>query len=88
LAWIIQFDSDVEKDLRKLDKAAQKRILNYLRTRIANSSDPRIYGKPLQGKLTGLWRYRVDDYRIVCQIQHSVFTVLVIKVRHRKEVYS
>jgi mRNA interferase RelE/StbE len=34
-----------------------------------------------------LWRYRMGDYRIICEIQDRVVTVLVLRVRHRKEVY-
>jgi mRNA interferase RelE/StbE len=86
--WKIEFDSDVEKDLRKLGKLAQKRILNFLKEKIALSSDPRIHGKALSGNLSGLWRYRVGDYRIISKIEVNVLTVLIIKIGHRKDVYN
>lgn len=88
MTWKIEFDSDVEKDLRKLGATAQKRILTFLKKRIATTDDPRAHGKTLTGDFSGLWRYRVGDYRIISKIEDNVFTVLVVKVGHRKEIYD
>ena len=88
MTWKIEFDSDVEKDLRKLGAIAQKRILTFLKKRIATTDDPRAHGKALTGDFSGLWRYRVGNYRIISKIEDNVFTVLVVKVGHRKEVYD
>jgi len=76
------------KELRKLDRQAQKAILAYLDQRIAGKEDPRRFGKGLRANLAGLWRYRVGDYRILCQIQDGLLLVLVISVGHRKNVYE
>ena len=88
LIWKIEFDSDVEKDLRKLGHTAQKKIIKFLKEKIVSDQDPRTYGKALSGNLNGLWRYRVGDYRVIAQIEDKIFTVLVIKVGHRKEIYG
>ena len=88
MIWKIEFDSDVEKDLRKLGSVACKRIFKYLRENVASGHDPRSHGKPLTGNLSGLWRYRVGDYRIISKIEEDVFTVLIIKVGHRKDIYD
>ena len=88
MIWKIEFDSDVEKDLRKLGHTAQKRIITFLKEKIATGHDPRVHGKALTGNLIGLWRYRVGDYRIISKIEDNVYTVLVIKVGHRKEIYD
>ena len=88
MIWKIEFDSDVEKDLRKLGHTAQKRIITFLKEKIATVHDPRVHGKALTGNLIGLWRYRVGDYRIISKIEDDVYTVLVIKVGHRKEIYD
>jgi mRNA interferase RelE/StbE len=57
-------------------------------SRIAAADDPRRFGKPLRHSKRGLWRYRVRDYRIVCQIQEAKLTVLVVGVGHRSKVYE
>jgi len=88
LAWKIEFDTDVEKDLKKLGHTAQKKIISYLKDKIIPMSDPRTLGKPLAGDLSGLWRYRVGDYRIIAKIEDNDFIILVIHVGHRKNIYS
>jgi len=87
LAWMISFDSDVERDLKKLDKNTQKKVIDYLKKRIAKSENPRKHGKPLKGKLSGIWRYRLGDYRILCKIREQEALILVLRIGHRKNIY-
>lgn len=87
MAWLIRIAEIAQKDIRKLDRKAQSDIIRFLRERIENAADPRQTGKALKGDLGELWRYRLGDYRIICDIQDLVVTVLVLRVRHRKEVY-
>jgi len=87
-AWAVEFDDRARRELRKLDVKAQKVILRYLRERVAGSSDPRQFGKPLRMNLAGLWRYRIGDYRLICRIEEHRLVVLVLKVGHRREVYE
>ena len=88
MAWTIEFDSGVEKDLKKLGHEAQQQIMAYLETRIATGEDPRRFGKALKHELTGCWRYRVSDYRIIAKIEDDLFVVLVVAVGHRRDIYS
>jgi mRNA interferase RelE/StbE len=62
LAWTIDFDPAAEKDLARLDKPIQRKIRDYLVTRVALASDPEAFGKPLTGTLSGYRRYRVGAY--------------------------
>ena len=55
--------------------------------RVAKQEDPRSLGKTLTGPLGTLWRYRVGDYRVICEIQHGAVRILVIRIGHRREVY-
>jgi mRNA interferase RelE/StbE len=86
--WRVEFDRDAARDLRKLGADAERKILRYLRQRIATADNPRRFGRPLTGDLRGLWRYRVGDYRIVAAIEEHRFVVLVVAVGHRREVYE
>lgn len=88
MAWKIEFDADVEKDLKKLGHTAQKKIITYIKEKIASIDDPRILGKPLSGNLSGLWRYRVGDYRIIAKIEDNHFIILIVHIGHRKNVYD
>jgi len=86
-AWRVEFDRAAVRDLRKLGVDAERRVLHYLRERIAGSNDPRRLGRALTGDRKGLWRYCVGDYRIVAAVEDERFVVLVVTVGHRREVY-
>jgi mRNA interferase RelE/StbE len=88
MRWAYSLDERALHELQKLDRQAQKDIIAYLDKRIATKEDPRRFGKPLKANLTGLWRYRVRDYRILCQIKDGMLLVLVVSVGHRKNVYD
>ena len=66
----------------------QREILDYMDTRIATDEDPRRLGKPLRHELRGLWRYRVRDYRIICEIREQVRVVFVLTIKHRATAYA
>ena len=88
MVWQIRIDEAARKDLAKLDKQVAKRILGYLRDRVANLDNPRRTGSPLKGsKLGEFWKYRVGNYRIISKIQDATLHVLVVRIRHRREVY-
>lgn len=88
MVWRIEFDPGALADLQRLDREVQRRILRYLRERIATAQDPKQFGKPLRGELHGLWRYRLGDYRIVCQVREQVLVVLVVRIAHRSRAYD
>ncbi|WP_172135164.1 type II toxin-antitoxin system RelE/ParE family toxin [Adlercreutzia sp. ZJ473] len=87
MAWRIELDKGVERTLAKLDKRTARRIASKLRE-IAQLDDPRSTGKALVGNLSGLWRYRVGDYRIICDIEDEILLILVVDVAHRSEIYK
>jgi mRNA interferase RelE/StbE len=87
LAWTIEYTETAKKQLRKLDKLAARRIVDFMDERIGASDDPRGMGKALKGPLGDLWRYRVGDFRVICDIQDGVLTVLVLQIGNRREIY-
>jgi mRNA interferase RelE/StbE len=87
LAWTIEYDPRGVDDLNRLDRHARREIVEYLENRVALTGDPRLFGKALRHDLAGLWRYRVRDYRIICQLRNEALTVLVVGVGHRRDVY-
>ena len=87
MAWTIEYAETAKKQLRKLDRAAARRIVDFMDERVAPSDDPRAMGKALKGPLGDLWSYRVGDFRVICDIQDKVLTVLVLRIGNRREVY-
>jgi mRNA interferase RelE/StbE len=87
LAWRIEYSRSAERKLAKLDARLARRILDFMDRRIAVTSNPRASGQALTGALSGLWRYRVGDYRLICEIRDSEIMILVIEIGDRKDVY-
>jgi mRNA interferase RelE/StbE len=88
LTWRIDLTASAVKQLSKLDKSEARRITAFLRQRIGTLDDPRTLGKPLTGPQLGeFWRYRVGDYRIICDIQDQALVVLVIEIGNRRDIY-
>jgi mRNA interferase RelE/StbE len=87
LVWEIDYADTAKAQLRKLDKQMARRILDFMDERIAGLENPRSTGKALTGPLGGLWRYRVGDCRVICDIQEGALRVLVVQVGNRREIY-
>lgn len=85
MAWAIEYARSARDQLRKL--AVAHRIADFLDERIALLDDPRQIGKALKGPLGDLWCYRVEDYRVICDLRDGVLTVLVLQIENRREVY-
>ncbi|WP_421860451.1 type II toxin-antitoxin system RelE family toxin [Parvibaculum sp.] len=87
MAWTIEYSDTARKELRKMERQVAERILDYMDKRVALSSDPRSYGKPLTGPLGSFWSYRVGDMRVICSLEDDVLRVLVVGIGDRKDVY-
>ena len=87
MAWTVDYTETAKKQLRKLDKQVARRILDFLDERVAAAEEPRSTGKALTGPLGSFWRYRVGEYRIICDIQDGQLRVLVVQIGNRREVY-
>ena len=86
--WTVEFDDRARRELRKLDAKVQKAILRYLRERLIGTEDPRRFGKPLRRNLAALWRYRIEDYRLICRLEDDRVVVLVLQIGHRSDIYE
>ena len=87
MAWTIEYTDTSLRQLKKLDRTSARRIIDYMQNRIAPLDDARSTGKGLRGPLGEFWRYRVGDYRIICDLKDRELLVLVVRVGTRKDVY-
>ncbi len=87
MTWSIKVNDKIKKKLAKLDTQSRDRILDFLENTLPNLNNPRQLGQALQGNFQGYWRYRVGDYRILCEIIDNQMIIYVIEVGHRREVY-
>ena len=87
MTWKVESDDRARRELRALDENVQARILRYLRERIATGEDPRRFDRSLRSDKAGLWRYRVGDYRLICDINDGDEVILVLRGAHPSGVY-
>lgn len=88
MAWRIEFDPKALEELEALDRSIRRRIVKVLRERIAPLENPRSVGEALRGKELGrFWKYRIGDYRLICDIQDDRIRILVLRVGNRKNIY-
>jgi len=88
LAWSIDYTNSAMQELRKLDRQTARRILDYVDEHLATLENPRGLGKPLSGPLGTFWRYRIGDYRLICDIQDNASLILVVRLGKQSEIYS
>ena len=88
MTWRIEYLRSAQKSADRLDAQTRKRIRTYLHERVAQTDDPRKLAKPLAGRFAPYWRFRVGDYRIICEIQDDRLIVLVIAIGHRRDIYQ
>lgn len=87
MPWTIEYTETALAQLRKLDKPAARRIVDYMNGHVAGLADPRRAGRALRGPPGGLWRYRVGNYRAVCEIRAEPPRILVLRIGSRDRVY-
>ncbi|MGA9069608.1 MAG: type II toxin-antitoxin system RelE/ParE family toxin [Terracidiphilus sp.] len=87
--WTIEVSALADRQLDKLDSPIARRIEKFLHERVAKLEDPRSIGEALHGSRLGeFWKYRVGDWRIICEIQDKKLIILALQIGHRREVYS
>jgi mRNA interferase RelE/StbE len=88
MAWKVELSATARKQLKQLDKPVSNRILKFISERLTKLENPRQIGTRLQGTLSDYWKYRVGDYRVICSLEDDQLVVMVLRVGHRKEIYS
>ena len=76
------------KALKKLDKQTSSLIIGWIEKNLEGCENPRIHGKGLTSNRSGQWRYRIGDYRLICDIQDKKIIIYVLEVGHRKIIYD
>ncbi|MBW8458253.1 MAG: type II toxin-antitoxin system RelE/ParE family toxin [Thiobacillus sp.] len=88
MASQIELSETAEKQLAKLEKPVAMRLRSFLRERLASLDDPRSIGQALRGSELGeFWKYRVGDWRLICQIKDAKILITVVRLGNRREVY-
>ncbi|MCG4617210.1 type II toxin-antitoxin system RelE family toxin [Varibaculum cambriense] len=85
--WKLEFSKRADKQLSKMDPGIRRVIVAWLLKNIDECPDPRAHGKCLSANLSEKWRYRVGNYRILCDIKDQELVVIAIEIGHRSRIY-
>lgn len=88
MKYSVVFTTEAKKTLKKLDKHISSLIISWIEKNLQNCENPRAKGKGLTANRSGQWRYRIGDYRLICEIKDDELIILALSVGHRKEVYE
>ena len=86
--WRLEFSKKADKQLSKMDPGVRRIIVAWLLKNIDGCDNPRAHGKGLTGNRSEEWRYRIGDYRVLCDIQDDKLFVLALEIGHRREIYK
>lgn len=88
MSYRIETTARFDKEFRKLDKYTMRMLKSWIDKNLVNTETPRAHGKGLTANRSGQWRYRIGDYRLICEIQDNKCVILALSVGHRREVYD
>jgi mRNA interferase RelE/StbE len=77
-----------DREFKKLDYYTKRMVKAWIEKNLIGCADPRQHGKGLTANRSGQWRYRIGDYRLICQIEDDRLVILALNIGHRSEVYK
>lgn len=88
MTYSVVFTENARKQLKKLDRYTNSIIIAWIEKNLVGCTNPRLHGKPLVGNHAGKWRYRIGDYRLICEIHDDELVILALTVGHRRDIYN
>ena len=88
ITWVLEFSKKADKQFAQLDSKVQQRILDYFEKNVLKVRDPRSFAKPVEEEFKGYWRFRVQDYWIICELHDYKMVITAVKVGDRIDIYD
>lgn len=88
MKYAVETTDRFDKEFKKLDRYTQRMIKAWIEKNLVECENPRKQGKGLTANRSGQWRYRIGDYRLICEIKDNELVILALAVGHRREVYK
>lgn len=88
MSYAVETTALFDREFKKLDKYTQRMIKSWICKNLVGCEDPRVHGKALSSNRKGQWRYRIGDYRLICDIQDEKLVILALCIGHRRDVYK
>lgn len=87
MSYRVSIGAEARKFLKAANKHVALLVQNWIDKNLVGCVDPFAKGRPLVANKAGLWRYRVQNLRIVCKIDEGLLVILVVNIGHRREIY-
>lgn len=87
MKYEVETTTRFDREFKKLDRYTQRMIKSWIERNLVGCENPRAQGKGLTANRSGQWRYRIGDYRLICQIEDNRLVILALSVGHRREIY-
>ena len=83
----VEKTEEFKKEFQKLDNSVQILVLKFIK-KLEESENPKSYGKSLSGELSGKYRFRINNYRLLTIIKEDKMIIYALKIGHRSKVYG
>lgn len=88
MSYTVEYSSNARKFIKKLDKYTKALLKSWINKNLEGCTNPFQHGKPLTADKKGLWRYRVGDYRLICDVQQDKVIIIIVEIGHRRDIYK
>jgi len=88
MSYTVEYSSNARKFIKKLDQYTKALLKNWINKNLEGCTNPFQHGKPLTADKKGLWRYRVGDYRLICDVQQDKVIIIIVEIGHRRDIYK
>ena len=88
MSYRIETTAKFDREFKILERYTQKMVKAWIEKKLIDCDDPRAHGKGLTANRSGQWRYRIGDYRMICQIEDSKLIILALTIGHRSNIYT
>lgn len=83
MIWQIKYTHQAFKDIIKFSAREKERIIDAIKLILKSP----LIGKPLQAKYKGKYSLRVWNLRIIYTVEFKNKLIIVLKIKHRRDVY-
>ncbi|MCD8118871.1 MAG: type II toxin-antitoxin system RelE/ParE family toxin [Lachnospiraceae bacterium] len=88
MSFTVETTSRFDREFKKLDRYTQRMLKSWIVRHLDGCEDPRAFGKGLTANRSGQWRYRIGDYRLICEIEDEKLVILALTIGHRRDIYE
>lgn len=88
MRYRIETTARFDKEFKKLDQYTKRMIKAWIEKNLVDCENPRQHGKGFVANRSGQWRYRIGDYRLICEIEDDKLVILALSVGHRSDIYK